>query len=200
MNPLLTRLGVPPEVQDYFEVGDELIFNYGDTSEHFGDGFHRLPATENLWLAGSETAPHVIITYSAMEAVAFVTVNRHRYRLDQLVFVAIGSKLHQVQINWIRQRFLKRKFTLVFGDDLIGHITAIKLAAGIRNLPVQIYYAGNHVRIYKEKEFIILDDEHLSLHAFQEAFGLRPRLRTARPKTAPTFLSQLQNGMNDEIP
>src|SRR5258708_5494632 len=124
MNALLTRLGVPPEIQAFFNASAELSFNYGDTDEYYGDGVHKVPTTQNLWVAGNETASNVIITYSAMEAIAFITINRQHYpKLEQLTFIAIGNKLQPEQVNWIVQNFRKRRFTLVFGKDLIGHIT-----------------------------------------------------------------------------
>ena len=66
-------------------------------------------------MAGEETALEVIVTYCAMEAMAFITINRQRYpKLEELAFIAIGNKLQEEQANWIRQKFQKRKFTLVF--------------------------------------------------------------------------------------
>ncbi|QTE35286.1 hypothetical protein J3L18_19310 [Mucilaginibacter gossypii] len=128
-----------------------------------------------------------------MEAIALVTLHRHHYpRLQQTAFVAIGSRLHDGQASWIRQHFPKRKFTLVFGKDLLGHLTAIKMAAGIRNVPVRMFHTGHQVAIYNDERELITSDERLSLHAFQEAFGLRPRFRTACARLALTFLDQLQ--------
>lgn len=194
MNPLLTWLGVPPEIQAFFGAADELLFNYGDMYEHYGDGFHKIPTTQNLWLAGSAVASNVIITYSAMEAIAFITLNRHRYpRLEQLAFIAIGNRLFTEQANWIRQNFLKRKFTLVLGKDLLGHITAIKLASGIKNITIRVFHDGSNIQIYRGKELHIFHNEQLSLHSFQEAFGIRPRFRTAKPVQSLTFLEQLKH-------
>lgn len=193
MNVLLSRLGIPPEVQDFFQVGDDdLVFHYGDSSEHFGEGFHKLPVTKNLWLAGLETAAKVVVTYSAMEAIAFAAINRHRYSLERLAFIAIGSRLQKEQVTWLRHHFPNRTFILAFGKDLIGQITAIKLAAGVRNIPLQIYYAGNQVSIYSGEKLLLVNQELVSLHLFQEKFGVRPRFRTALPASADSFLVQLQ--------
>jgi hypothetical protein len=102
--------------------------------------FHIVPSTQNLWFAGTQNATHLIITYSVMEAMAFITFNRHRFpRLEQLAFIAIGNKLHAEQGDWIRQSFPGRKVILVFGKDLVGHITDIKLAAAIKNIPIRIF-------------------------------------------------------------
>ena len=106
MNELLTRLGVPMDIQAFFNISEELSFQYGDTNEHYGEGFHKIPTTVNLWMAGEETALEVIVTYCVMEAIAFITINRQRYpKLEELAFVAIGNKLQEEQANWIRQKF-----------------------------------------------------------------------------------------------
>jgi hypothetical protein len=193
MNALLTRLGVSPEIQAFFNASDELTFNYGDTDEHYGDCFHKVPTSQNLWVAGNETASDVIVTYSAMEAIAFITIHRQRYaKLEQLAFIAVGNRLHAEQVNWIRQNFRKRRFTLVFGKDLLGHITDIKLAAGLKNFDIRMFHAYQKVMIYRKDQLHIFNNELLSLHTFQQAFGLRSRIRTRKPTQSLTFLDQLK--------
>lgn len=193
MNRILTGLGIPLEVQAFFNVSSDLSFSYGDQYEHYDVGFHIVPSTQNLWVAGTQNATHLIITYSVMEAMTFITLNRHRYpRLEQLAFVAIGNRLHTEQGDWIRQSFPGRKVTLVFGKDLIGHITDIKLAAIIKNIPIRIIYKDSEIHIYRNKCLRVFNQEQISLHAFQEAFGIRPRFRTGKPVQSLTFLDQLK--------
>jgi hypothetical protein len=194
MNILLTRLGVPLEIQAFFNIDDELSFDYGDQQELFGEGFHVVPSTKNLWLAGGIHATHVVISYSAMEAMAFITLNRYRYpRLEQLAIVAIGNRFYNEQARWIRENFRRRKFVLVFGKDMLGHLTDIKLTAGIKNLPVRIFHSENQFLIYQGSLLRAFDRERISLHAFQEAFSIRPRFRTGKPVQSLTFLDQLKH-------
>jgi hypothetical protein len=193
MNAVLERLGIPPEIQAFFNASTDLLFSYGDQQEHFGEGFHKVPSTANIWLAGADNATHVIITCSVMEAMAFITLNRHRYpRLEQLAIIAVGTRLHFEQADWMRRNFPKRKFTLVFGKDLIGHITDIKVAAALKNRAIRVFYSGNEIIIYQGETAYVFNQEQISLHAFQEASGLRPRFRTAKPVQSLTFLDQLK--------
>ena len=98
MNQLLTRLGIPLEIQAFFNAEAELSFSYGDQFERYGSGYHIVPSTQNLWVAGLANATHLIVTYSVMEAMAFITLNRHRFpRLEQLAFVAIGNRLDRTE-------------------------------------------------------------------------------------------------------
>ncbi|NHA03247.1 hypothetical protein G7092_05560 [Mucilaginibacter sp. HC2] len=195
MNALLTRLGVSPEIQAFFNIGGELLFHYGDTREHYGEGFHKIPTTENLWVAGNETANEVIVSYSAMEAMAFIAINRARYaNLQQLAFVAIGNQLQQGQVDWLRQTFPKRRFTLLFGKDEIGHLTDIKVAAGIRNTTIHIYHTGQsrQVIIDHKGKLVISKYGEVSLNRYKQAFHIRDRIRTRKPIQSLTFLDQLK--------
>jgi len=194
MNRLLTGLGIPLEVQTFFNITADLTFNYGNQVERYEAGCHIVPSTQNLWFAGTCNATHLIITYSVMEAMAFITFNRHRYpRMEQLAFIAIGNRLQSAQGDWIRQSFPGRKVILVFGKDLVGHITDIRLAAAIKNIPIRILYKGEEIHIYRDRCLQVFDQEQLSLHAFQEAFGIRPRFRTGKPVRFLTFLDQLEH-------
>jgi hypothetical protein len=192
MNLILTGLGIPLEIQAFFNIAGDLTFNYGDQVERYGTGFHIVPSTQNLWFAGTQNATHLIITYSVMEAMAFITFNRHRFpRLEQLAFFAIGNRLHTEQGDWIRQNFPGRKVILVFGSDLVGHITDIKLAAAIKNIPIRILFKDNAIHIYRNNRLQVFDQEQVSLHTFQEAFSIRPRFRTGKPVRSKTFLELL---------
>lgn len=194
MNPILTGLGIPSEIQAFFSATADLSFYYGDQYERYGKRFHIVPSTQNLWFAGTQNATHLIITYSVMEAMAFITFNRHRYpRMEQLAFIAIGNKLHAEQGDWIRQSFLGRKVILVFGKDMVGQITDIKLTAAIKNIPIRILYNDRGIHIYCKNCWKVFSQELISLHAFQEAFGIRPRFRTGKPVQSLTFLDQLKH-------
>jgi hypothetical protein len=194
MNRILSGLGIPLEVQAFFNIAGDLTFNYGDQVEHYGAGFHIVPSTQNLWFAGTQNATHLIITYSVMEAMAYISFNRHRFpRLEQVAFIAIGNQLHVEQGNWIRQNFPGRKMVLVFGKDLVGHITAIKLAAAIKNIPLRILYKDGGIHIYRNNCLKVFRQEQISLHSFQVAFSIRPRFRTGKPVHSLTFLDQLKH-------
>ncbi len=181
------------EVQAFFNATPDLSFSYGDQYERYGEGFHIVPSTTNLWFAGTQHATDLIITYSAMEAIAFITLNRHRYpRLEQLAFVAIGNRLHPGQGEWIGQHFPCRKVILAFGKDLVGHLTDIKLTSAIKNIPVRILHRDAEIHIYRNSRLRVFHQEQVSLHAFQESFGIRPRFRTAKSVRSLTFLDQLK--------
>jgi len=188
----LTELGVPPNVQVFFAL-EEPVFNYGDDSEYFTPSTHFVPATKNLWMAGDLLAKQVIITYSAMEAVAFLTLNQSEYQnLNDLLFLAIGVRTSSGQLNWIRSNLRRREITLVFGSDLIGRLTDIKIATAIRNKQIRLNFQNGGVIAWLKEKAISFEEDKLSLSAFEKAFGIRTKIRTCKPLKHFTFLDQLK--------
>jgi hypothetical protein len=148
MYPFLTRLGIPNNVQQYFspyyridQVGN-LRFAFGSNDEVFGPGIHRIPATEELWMAGDQHDPTirmVIFTHSAMEAIAFVSINRYTIpAFDRCLFISFGSGLYSSQLSRIRRGCEGRSCAFVFGKDLFGHIADVKAAAALCKMPVTV--------------------------------------------------------------
>ncbi|WP_345952944.1 hypothetical protein [Mucilaginibacter sp. PAMB04168] len=193
MNDHLTRLGVPEALQAWFNCRHEMVFDYGGAREIFTTGFHKVPTTANLWLGGNRSASEVVITHSAMEAIAFLTLHADHYpRRDTLSFIATGNLPGMAQLQWIRQNFKKRKFTLVFGNDLLGALTDIKVAAGLKGHGTSLLLSGDAVHIQMKTQVRILAVQQVSLYAFEKAFGLRIGIRTQKPPAASTFLDQLK--------
>ena len=192
MNHHLTGLGVPAVVQAFFSTGD-LCFSYGDDYELFGEGFHRVPTTPNLWIAGKELSRELVITSSAMEAIAYLSVSLHRYPyLDHLSFIAIGNLPNYAQLSWIRSNYPKQKFTLVFGKDLLGRLADIRVAAGLKHHRAKMTHLGQEIQISYRNILYTFGQDRLSLSAFEKATGLRTGFRTAKPKGFDTYLQQLK--------
>jgi len=105
MHPYLTRLGVSAGVQEFFEPfyrtdeSGDLCFWYGQEAEHFGFGFHRVPVSADLWLAGNRNFSQireVIISGSALDAVSWL--NKKAIFLshaENLLFIATGQVCKQ---------------------------------------------------------------------------------------------------------
>jgi hypothetical protein len=194
MNALLTRLGVPPDIQAFFKPSDPISFDYGGADELFDLDFHKVPTTANLWMAGELTAAEVIISFCAMEALAYLTINRMRHgNLDKLACIAVGNRLQKPQWKWIREQFPARKFTLVFGADFLGRLTDIKLGAGLKNIPLNLQHSNSKILIYHGARLRVFDEDKISFDAFQRAFGIRSRIRTRKPAQHLTFLEQLKH-------
>lgn len=191
MNETLTELGVPQELQALFNHS-ECLFDFGDGYEHFGEGFHRVPTSQNVWRASRECVSDVIITNSAMEAIAYITLNRHMHSsVENIAFIAIGNYPHTLQTDWIRTTFKKRKITLVFGNCILGILADIRVVAGLRLLPLKIRLAGHFIKLECKGTSCLIDQHSISLHAFEKAFSIRSGMKTCKPKNHLTYLDQL---------
>lgn len=196
MNALLTGLGVPQEVQALFNNSD-CVFDFGDTSEHFGQGFHRVPTSQNVWTCVRDSVTDLVITHSAMESIAFITLNRQCFPiLDNIAFVAIGNYPHNLQTGWIRHNFKNRKITLVFSNCILGKLADIKVAAGLRSLPLNLKLMPAGIQVQCKGQSQTFGQQSLSLHAFEKSFGLRFGFKTAKPKHHMTYLDQLIHHAN----
>lgn len=192
MNALLTALGVPAVIQEFFDAG-ELLFDYGGHFEHYGMGFHRVPTTPHLWLAGNALTREVVIVPAAMEAIAYLTLNLHRYHdLDQLSLIAIGNVPCNGQLRWIRTRFPKRKYTLVFANELLGRLNDIRVAAGLKGKMVRFFNTTAGMQIEFNRVVYQLGTDEISLNRFEKVAALRTGCRTVKPKTFNSFLEQLK--------
>jgi len=196
MNALLTAMGVPAIIQEFFHT-EELLFNYGGHYEQYTERFHRVPTTRHLWLAGNDHTHQVIITSSAMEAVAFLTLNRHRYPvLNSITCIAIGNLPHDGQLRWIRSQFPKQKYTLVFGNDLLGILADIRVAAGLKGKMVTFSNREGLITVSFNRVKYQFPEEAISLNAFEKAAAIRTGCRTVKPKVFNSFLDQLKYHAN----
>ncbi|NOW95953.1 hypothetical protein [Mucilaginibacter sp. SG564] len=192
MDAYLTKLGVPPKIQQFFAV-EEPIFDFGNEREYFSENVHRVPASNNLWMAGDQLARQVVITFSAMEAIAFLTLNQTTFQnFNDLLFIATGTRLSNGQINWLRINLKGRELTLAFGNELIGRITDIKVATAIRNKAVRLRFQEGKVIAWLKEKKVTFEEDKLSLYAFETALGVRTKIRTCKPLDQLTFLDELK--------
>ena len=196
MSDLLTELGVSKELQAFFNI-TETLFSYGNDQEYFGPGIHLIPTTNNLWVAGNDTASELVITSSAMEAIAYLALNTYRYPVTETIcFIAIGNLPHAAQLDWIRANRQKRKLTLVFGNDLLGRLADIAVACGLCNKAVRLCWSDGQVEVFVNNRQFEATPELLTLNTFEKAAGIRTGIRTRKPIRHDTFLQQLKHDTN----
>ncbi|OKS89662.1 hypothetical protein [Mucilaginibacter polytrichastri] len=204
MHAFLTRLGVRSEVQEFFaahyhsDANGNLIFPYGNDTEHFGFAFHRVPDTEMLWLAGNSNSNmirRVFICASAMEAIAYLSVKYAAFNnVDGLLFAAVGAKPSPDQISWLTRNFAGRMFTLVFGKDILARVCELKVAAGLSNIPVAIFLEGEFIIVNYRYSNYVFPVQAFSLNAFEKKTGCRFRIATQKPPGFDSYLQQLKAG------
>jgi len=67
------------------------------------------------------------------------------------------------------------------------------LAAALKRLPIRMKHSNGKVLIYRHDKLRIFDEDKISFHAFQLAFGIRGSIKTCKPYQSLTFLDQLKN-------
>jgi len=203
MHPYLTRLGIRPEVQRFFRpffVADplgNLLFSFGEDIEHFGFAFHRVPVTDGVWLAGNLEFPQVrlvILSASALDAVSWLNKKLPAFpHTENLLFLALGAGIHEAQLLWIRSNLAGKQFRLSFGQDVLGRMADLKLAAAIRGWPLSVYLgAGEQVVVSFRQHHFSFSQEKFSLAAFEKASGMRFGVATDKPKVHNSFFDELK--------
>ncbi len=202
MHPYFSRLQVRPEVQEFFKPNytvdrlGNLVFPYGEPFEHFGFAFHKVPASEHLWIAGNTNysqVRQVIICSSAMEAISWLNKNYHSFPItDNLLFLATGAGVQTKHILWIKVHLPGKEFYMVFGRDMLGRIADVKTAAGLRGWPLEIYHEGDNIVVSFRSRIFVFNQEKFSLNSFEKAAGYRFHITAYKPKGFDSFFDELK--------
>lgn len=203
MHPYLVRLGVRAEVQEFlapYYRSDEdgnLCFDYGNAFEHYGLGFHRVPVASGFWLAGNlrfAQVSKVIVCSSAMEAIAWLNGNWHRVGdTFSLLFFSAGATLSGELTAWLRLHFSEKAVVMVLGNDVLGRLSTVKLAAALRGQSLHIVYlAEEKIQILFRGQAFLFSREILSLNALEKSAGFRFRVLISTPKNYGSFFEQLK--------
>jgi hypothetical protein len=203
MHPYFTRLGIRPEVQHFFRpfyrvdaIGN-LLFAYGEDTEHFGFAFHKVPITDGFWLAGNLQLSQVrlvILSASALDAISWLNKKAAAYpQTRNLLFVSLGTGVSDLQVSWIRTHLIDKQFRLLFGRDLLGRMTDLKLAAALKGWPLSVYLSGDEqVAVSFRSRIFSFSQENFSLAAFQTAARIRFGIATDKPKVYNSFFDELK--------
>ena len=203
MHPFLTKLGIRPEVQEFFapcyssDGTGNLVFPYGRSTETYGLAFHHVPATESYWLAGCDFAfaQEILICGSAMEAVAWLHIHYRAYNsTDSLLFLSTGTRPCGEQLYCLKKGIKGKRIALLYGNDLLGRVCDLKTAAALRNQPAAVSLDKDNVVVTFRSKLYSCTREGFSLNAFEKQSAYRFHARTLKPKTANTWLDLLRSG------
>jgi hypothetical protein len=202
MHPFLSRLDVEQQVQDFFEpfyrsddVGN-LLFDYGDGLEHYGFAFHKVPLSQNFWMAGSRNFSQVrsvILCTSAMEAVSWLKNKQTAFgSFNGLLLLSVGAAVREEHGHWLSKYLRNKQFRLVFGRDLLGRMADVKLAAAIRGWPLEIYHDNESITVNFRSRVFSFGQYSFSLNSFEKAAGYRFGIPCDKPKGYDNFFDLLK--------
>lgn len=123
---------------------------------------------------------HIILSPSPPAAISFMAQHRHSFsQPERLWFFHYGTLPTPTQIHSLLQPQHKKKIILLYEDDLLGRITAIKIACWLKRRAVQLTYTHDetvHIR-FNDKTYLFPEHE-LSLSRFEKRTGLRSQIKT----------------------
>jgi hypothetical protein len=203
MYNLLSEIGVPIVLQTYLSrsftehESGHLIFRYGSNEERFSKDYHQIPVSSSLWVGGNYDTvltKQLIVAHSAMEGIAFLALNLHRFdNLDTVKIIATGYVPSFDQAHFVREFFPYCKITLLFGNDLFGSLGDIVFAAGIHRIPVAFAIdESGKIRVgFRCKDYDFTQCT-IGLNFFERQVKMRFGLRTFKVKNRVSFLEELK--------
>lgn len=192
MEDVVKKLGLSSGDLAFFRLKD-FNFDYGGDQEIFKNDFHYVPTTTNVWLAGNYYSSDVVVANSAMEVLSWYIFNKNKFRdPSSLALISLGNLPSDEQICWLRREFRGRKLSLLFGNDLLGAMTDIKVALSIIGKKPALHWQKDKIEILVEGSSILLTPAHCSLNRFEKISGIRTGIATLKPKQHTSFLNKLK--------
>ena len=135
---------------------------------------------------------NIFFAESAIDAMSFYDLNKHKHSIDQSVFVSTGGTVCSNQVRNVLDNYPSAKVNTIFDNDLTGKLYDIRVAAiqmkkelSISKKPDEVVFS------LSGKEPIRFPLSKVSLRAFCDATGLRPEVR-AYKSTGKDFNADLQ--------
>jgi hypothetical protein len=202
MHAYLTRLGIRPEIQQFFspfyrnDENGNLCFTYGGMSEVYGLAYHLVPSATQYRVSGDEidsTVRRIVICSSAMEAIAWLNCNKALFQVKTgLQFIAVGSSLDEQQLSTLRKQKALVNHSLLFPKDLLGHIFDLKIASVLHGYCAKVSISGDHLEIEFRGRSFRIACEDFSLSRFERLSGFRFKVKTLKPRQHVSWLNQLE--------
>lgn len=157
--------------------GYELVnYNY----KRFAPGTDKSHA---VWLASlspvGTPVQHIVLAESAIDAMSFYQLHRHRPNFAGALYVSVGGTLSSGQAEKVVDCFPDAKLHAAFDNDLNGQLYTIRLSAIKAQKPLMVsrQLAQNNILFELSHKQFTLPLDNLSLEAFKKESGLRPLVR-----------------------
>ncbi|MDB5141215.1 MAG: hypothetical protein JWR12_3131, partial [Mucilaginibacter sp.] len=92
----------------------------------------------------------------------------------------------------LSQNLTGKTFALVFARDVLGRVADLKIAAGLRRMPVAVYFEREEMlRVVFRSTSYLFRQADFSLNAFERAAGYRFNIPARKPRGFNSFFDQL---------
>lgn len=123
---------------------------------------------------------HIILAPNPAAADNHIARHSHSFSNPEgLWFFCYGNQPTQHQISSMLASVHKKKIILLYEDDLLGRVAAIKIACWIKGRDVQLKYERPEMILIRFNGHQHYFPEHqLSLSRFEKRTGLRTQIKT----------------------
>jgi hypothetical protein len=175
-NSSFTNIGFP-----YRQPGSDSIQGYELVNFHFKGHALGSQRKDAVWVAYLSSAPQLInqvyIAESAIDAMSFYQLYKHKFKFDQAVFISTGGNVLRNQAEQILNAYPKAKINTLFDNDFSGKLYDIFLAGIKSKREIRITRESDAVVFQLEKGNFKIPIDQLSLSRFERATGIRSGIR-----------------------
>jgi len=165
----------------YHQPGSDQVQGYELVNFHFKGHAPGSQRKSAVWTADLSDAPQLInqvyIAESAIDAMSFYQLNKHKNKFDQAVFISTGGNVLRNQVEQILQAFPNTKINTLFDNDFSGKMYDIFLAGIKSKRDLRITRESDAVVFHLEKGQFRLPIQQVSLSKFEKATGIRSGIR-----------------------
>ena len=194
----LDEIGFKNEVLDFFgpyfiaNSSHLVCFEYHidlklQANEYCSKEGTRIPSTNGIWFAGSESPALVRNLYlfsSALEALSFFHFFTDKLQCpEQIAIISVGISPSFGQISQLKSIYKNARIHLVFETALLGRLFDCRLSLWIKGKDAKFSFIKEKEAIsidFRNKNYLIPTSQ-LSLFAFEKRLGLRSGIRTHKP-------------------
>ncbi|MDZ7606502.1 MAG: toprim domain-containing protein [Cyclobacteriaceae bacterium] len=170
------NIGFPSRIPGKDDIAGFELVNYMYKGQAKGSD-----KTNSLWGADiSQTGRfvgHIYIAESAIDAMSFYQLFRHKLALDQATFYSTGGYVTDRQLRNLFTHHPNALVHTLFDNDLAGHLYDIRTACMKENRSLLIRKDGDTVHFSTDSKSFSLPAARVSLTNFRLESGLRPDIR-----------------------
>jgi hypothetical protein len=200
------NIGFPYTIPGEDKIRGYELRNYGTKETGGFKGFSAGGDKVNaVWLAtfapDKVDVKHIFFAESAIDAMSFFELNRHKLNMKESAFVSTGGAVAQNQINNVMKEFPSARLHGCFDRDRAGHLYDITLACMAQKQPLSKVLTTDGVQFSVRNRAFTLKNEDISLKNFEEKAGFKSSVVVHKPSIGKDFNEMLvaKNQLNPVV-
>ena len=206
LNNNYKNIGFPYTIPGEDQIRGYELRNYGTKEKGGFKGFTTGGDKVNaVWLANlapdKADVKHIFFAESAIDAMSFYELNKHKFNMKDSVFVSTGGAIAQNQINNVIKEFPEAKIHGCFDADRAGQLYDISLACVAEKQTLTKILTPEGVQFKIGERSFEMKNEDISLANFEKQAGFKSSVEVHKPSTGKDFNEMLskKNELNTVI-